>query len=185
MPPIPVSTPCSILPPNPLTSPLPTTFTPNSTGTDRAAAAALLESWASGGPRSQCWGGGRVEFESVSCAWWWDNLWGRELSPLLSQVHGAQYPFISGDYHCSPPPTSPPPRAAHPPPALERSARQLGVCQSACFPVTSKNISPATPPAAAISLPLPSEDQTLLVYPGRGPQRRSLVPDSSLAPGHR
>lgn len=52
------------------------------------------------------------------------------------------------------------PELRTPRPALERSTRQLGVCQSACFPATSKNISPPTPPAAATSLstkdPLPA-----------------------------
>jgi hypothetical protein len=59
-PPNPVSTPCSILSLNPLSSPLPTTSTPNSAGTDSVTAAAPHESWAPGGPRSKCWGGGCV-----------------------------------------------------------------------------------------------------------------------------
>lgn len=80
------------------------------------------------------------------------------LCPLLGQSEGICAP------PCSPPPPSPPglPELRTPPPrpALERSTRQLGVCQSACFPATSKNISPPTPPAAATSLstedPLPA-----------------------------
>lgn len=79
---------------------------------------------------------------------------------------------------CVPP--SPPPR-----PALERGARQLGVCQSACFPATSKNISPPPlhrqlPPPCPLRMPPP---HTQLVHPGRASPEMTSVPASSLAPG--
>lgn len=115
-----------------------------------------------------------MEFEGApSRAWCWGSSWSRGMSPLLIPIPGTWClgvprsltlvmpgnlcPLAPRHHKSSPlsellisPPT--------PPPALERSARQLGVCQSACFPVTSKNISTPTPLAAATFLPLFSED---------------------------
>lgn len=131
------------------------------------------------------WGGGCVEFEGApSRVCQRGRPWSGGMSPPSFPYPGRWCPGISPSPYsdkakesvppCSLPPTSSLgsprlPKLRTPRPALERSSRQLGVCQRACFPATSKNISPPTPPAAATSLP--SEDPLPACSPRQGEPR--------------